>query len=79
MTSLNHIILRRDWETPLTTQKNKVPGHSPLNGYKTLTDARQKKKPQRQLLNGQWEFKLFDKPEDVDESFLHEHTYHEMK
>ena len=74
MTSLEHLILRRDWETPLTTQINKVPGHSPLNGYKTLADALQKQNPQRQLLNGQWEFKLFDKPENVDASFLCEHT-----
>ena len=74
MTSLAHIIQRRDWETPLSTQINKVRAHSPLNGYKTLADARQKQNPQRQLLNGQWEFKLFDKPEEVDGSFLNEQT-----
>lgn len=70
MTSLEQIIQRRDWETPLTTQINKVGAHSPLNGYKTLVDACHKKNPQKQLLNGDWEFKLFDKPEDVDGSFL---------
>lgn len=74
MTSLDHIIQRRDWETPLTTQINKVRAHSPLNGYKTLVDARQKQNPQRQLLNGQWEFKLFNKPEEVDSSFLNAQT-----
>jgi beta-galactosidase len=74
MTLFDHIIQRRDWETPVTTQINKVRAHSPLNGYKTLADARQKQNPQRQLLNGQWEFKLFDKPEEVDESFLNEQT-----
>ncbi|MBL4630855.1 MAG: beta-galactosidase, partial [Paraglaciecola sp.] len=72
MTSLDHIIQRRDWETPLTTQINKVSAHSPLNGYKSLVDARQKQNPQRRLLNGDWEFKLFDKPEAVDDSFLNE-------
>ena len=72
MTSLDHIIQRRDWETQLTTQINKVSAHSPLNGYQSLADARQKHHPQRQLLNGQWEFKLFDKPESVDASFLSE-------
>jgi beta-galactosidase len=72
MTSLKHILQRRDWETPLITQINTVSAHSPLNGYKTLADARQKQNPQRQLLNGQWEFKLFDKPEAVDESFIDE-------
>jgi beta-galactosidase len=74
MTLLDHILQRRDWETPLTTQINTVRAHSPLNGYKTLADARQKQKPQRQLLNGEWEFKLFDKPEAVDGSFLSEQT-----
>jgi beta-galactosidase len=74
MTSLDHIIQRRDWETPFTTQINIVRAHSPLNGYKTLDDARQKQNSQRQLLNGQWEFKLFDKPEDVDACFISEQT-----
>lgn len=74
MTSLAHLIQRRDWETPLTTQINKVSAHSPLNGYKTLADARHKKNPQRQLLNGLWEFKLFDSPEDVNEGLLSEQT-----
>jgi beta-galactosidase len=45
MTSLEHIIQRRDWETPFTTQINTVSAHSPLNGYKTLADARQKQNP----------------------------------
>jgi beta-galactosidase len=72
MTSLDHIIQRRDWETPLSTHINTVNAHSPLSGYKTLVDARQKQNPQRQLLNGQWEFKLFDKPEAVDKSFISE-------
>ncbi len=72
MTSLDHIIQRRDWETPLSTHINTVNAHSPLSGYKTLVDARKKQNPQRQLLNGQWEFKLFDKPEAVDKSFISE-------
>ena len=74
MTSLDHILQRRDWETPLTTHINTVRAHSPLNGYKNLADARQKHNPQRQLLNGDWEFRLFDKPEEVDGSFLSEQT-----
>jgi beta-galactosidase len=74
MTSFDHIIQRRDWETPLTTQINNVRAHSPLNGYKNLVDARQKQRSQRQLLNGNWEFKLFDKPEVVDVSFLDKQT-----
>jgi len=75
MTSFDHIIQRRDWETPLTTQINTLRAHSPLNGFKSISDARQKQNPQRQLLNGDWQFKLFDKPEEVDESFLDEQIY----
>lgn len=70
MISLDDIIQRRDWETPLSVQINKVKAHSPLNGYKTLDDARQKQNAQRQLLNGKWHFKLFNRPEEVDGSFL---------
>jgi beta-galactosidase len=76
MTSLDHIIQRRDWETPLSTQINNVRAHSPLHGYKTLADARQKQNSQRKLLNGDWEFKLFDKPEAVDVCFLSQQTTH---
>ena len=74
MTTLQQVILRRDWETPLSTQINNVKAHSPLNGYKTSADALHKLNTGRQLLNGQWQFKLFAKPEAVDDSFLEEHT-----
>jgi beta-galactosidase len=68
--SLDHIIQRRDWETPLSLQINKVKAHSPLNAYKSLDDARKKQNAQKTLLNGKWHFKLFDKPETVDDSLL---------
>jgi beta-galactosidase len=72
MKSLQHILQRRDWETPLSVQINQEKAHSPLNGYKTVTNARQKQDAQKQLLNGQWDFKLIAKPEDVDDSLLAE-------
>jgi beta-galactosidase len=72
MTSLQHILQRRDWETPLSVQINQEKAHSPLNGYKTVANARQKQDAQKQLLNGQWDFKLIAKPEDVDDSLLGE-------
>jgi beta-galactosidase len=72
MKSLQHILQRRDWETPLSVQINQEKAHSPLNGYKTVANARQKKNAQKQLLNGQWDFKLIAKPEDVDDSLLNE-------
>jgi beta-galactosidase len=70
MTNFSQIIQRRDWETPLSTQINQVRAHSPLNGFKNSTDARLRQNAQRQLLNGDWAFKLFDSPEDVDPSFI---------
>lgn len=72
MNSLQHILQRRDWETPLTVQVNQQKAHSPLNGYRTVEDARQKQHPQKRLLNGQWDFTLIAKPEDVDDSLLSE-------
>jgi beta-galactosidase len=70
MTSLQHIIQRRDWENPMSVQINQINAHSPLNGFKTREHARTHTAPQKHSLNGQWAFKLFDKPEDVDESLL---------
>lgn len=69
MTAVEHILRRRDWETPLTVEINKLKAHSPLNSYTTLSDACQKTNPQKQSLNGDWEFKLYSKPEEVDEFF----------
>ena len=72
MKTLQHILQRRDWETPLSLQINQEKAHSPLNGYKTVANARKKQDAQKQLLNGQWDFKLIAKPEDVDDSLLDE-------
>ncbi|MGJ8674439.1 MAG: beta-galactosidase [Pseudoalteromonas sp.] len=74
MNSLQHILQRRDWETPLSVQVNQQKAHSPLNGYRTVEDARQKQHPQKRLLNGQWDFKLIAKPEDVDDSLISEYV-----
>lgn len=72
MNSLQHILQRRDWETPLSVQVNQQKAHSPLNGYKTVEDALHKQNSQKRSLNGQWDFKLIAKPEDVDDSLLAE-------
>ena len=70
MPSLKQIIERRDWETHLSVQVNQLQAHSPLNAYKTDVDALHMKNAQKTLLNGVWAFRLFDKPEDVDDSLL---------
>ena len=70
MTTVKEIIQRRDWENPLSVQINQVRAHSPLYGYKTVTDALTKTNSQRVSLNGEWDFQLFSRPEDVPESFI---------
>lgn len=70
MTSLQQVIQRRDWETPQSVQVNQQRAHSPLNAYKSIDDARQNKGAQKRSLNGVWDFKLINRPEDVDEEFL---------
>ncbi|MBQ4832181.1 beta-galactosidase [Pseudoalteromonas sp. MMG010] len=70
MPSLQQIISRRDWENPISIQANQIRAHSPLNGFKTFEDACNNRHAQKQSLNGSWDFKLFDKPESVDESLL---------
>jgi len=70
MTHFNEIINRRDWENPLSFQVNQVKAHSPLRAYRTIEDAINKTNDNITLLNGDWQFRLFNKPESVSESFI---------
>lgn len=70
MANLAEILNRRDWENPQSIQVNKLKAHSPLHAYKTQADALNNSNTQRVSLNGQWDFQLFSKPEDVPESFI---------
>ncbi|GBL04677.1 beta-galactosidase [Glaciecola sp. KUL10] len=72
--SLSTVIARRDWETQQSVQANQIKAHSPLNGYLSVEDALHKQNAQKQCLNGHWDFKLFDKPELVDNSLLDQLT-----
>ncbi|MEM9418598.1 MAG: glycoside hydrolase family 2 TIM barrel-domain containing protein [Planctomycetota bacterium] len=59
------------WETPELTHTNRLPGRSPLTPYSTLASANRNdaaKSPWVQSLDGDWKFKMFDRPEVVPAS-----------
>ncbi|MFD2166154.1 beta-galactosidase [Thalassotalea euphylliae] len=70
MIGIKDVVARRDWENQLCFQVNQVRAHSPLNGYKSIEEALTKQNSQRRLLNGDWNFQLFDKPESVTDDFI---------
>ncbi|MEM9752584.1 MAG: glycoside hydrolase family 2 TIM barrel-domain containing protein [Planctomycetota bacterium] len=56
------------WETPELTHINRLPGRSPLTPFATAASARagdRTKSPWWRSLDGDWKFKLFDRPGDV--------------
>jgi len=70
MTTVKTILQRRDWENPLSIQVNQIRAHSPLKSYTTVADALAQTNAQTLSLNGEWQFQLFDSPEQVPESFI---------
>ncbi|MGO2507433.1 MAG: beta-galactosidase [Vibrio hibernica] len=66
------IIQRRDWENQQSVNIQCLKAHSPLASYRQIDHARDAVFSQRQSLNGQWAFKLFDAPEQVDGDFIHQ-------
>ncbi len=70
MNDINDIIARRDWENPLVSGVNRLPAHSPLSAYPTeLLALEEGPSPHRCVLNGQWSFCLYTKPESVPADF----------
>lgn len=68
------IVRRRDWENPQIVEVNKLRAHSPLNSYRAVMDACRQVNTQKRSLNGRWDFKLWGRPDDVDESILDSNT-----
>ncbi|MDH5918553.1 beta-galactosidase [Vibrio splendidus] len=70
MKAFSNIIQRRDWENPQSVNIHCLNTHSPLSSYRNLKHARDGIESQRKSLNGQWKFKYFDAPEQVDGEFI---------
>jgi len=62
---------RRDWENPGVIALHRLPMHVPLSSWRDLDAARLNKPSASAIsLNGLWNFRLFDRPEDVPDSWL---------
>ena len=61
-----------DWQTPSVSSINRMAAHSPLSSWRGEAEAlANKTSPSLISLDGQWQFYLFDRPEEVPESWLH--------
>lgn len=66
MRSLNDILACRDWENHQITRINTLAAHVPLRAFGSEEEARANSPSKHfQSLNGEWQFKLFNAPEDV--------------
>lgn len=74
MNAFSDLLSRRDWENPLVTGQNRLPGHSPLHAYTSHEDARRDHTSARQSLNGDWDFVLYDRPEQAEATFFESDT-----
>ncbi|CNH79142.1 beta-D-galactosidase [Yersinia thracica] len=68
--ALSQILSRRDWEKPQITQYNRLEAHPPFYSWRNISAAQDDNySPQRQLLNGQWTFSYFTRPESVPDKW----------
>ncbi len=66
MKTFEQIINAREWENQHVTHHNVVAAHAPLKAYTSKQAARENLLSDSQLsLNGDWKFKLFERPENV--------------
>lgn len=70
MPTVAQIVAQNDWQNPVVFQRNRVNAHSPHNGFMSLEDALQNTNAQKRSLNGTWDFRLFDAPQNVTESLV---------
>ncbi|MEQ4204160.1 glycoside hydrolase family 2 TIM barrel-domain containing protein [Actinopolymorpha sp. B9G3] len=59
----------RPWETPELTGVNRLPGRATLLPYASTEAARAQTQPRMLLLDGNWAFRLVDRPEDTPADF----------
>ena len=61
-------MLGRFWQTPEVTSQNRLPAHTPLSSWRNEEDALDDLSSSSRIsLDGDWQFTLFDRPEDVPE------------
>ena len=66
----------KDWHNPTCFAINRLPAHVPLRSFQNESKARAGTAGSRtQLLDGEWQFRLFDCPEDVPVSWLAEDAH----
>ena len=69
--SLKDLLARRDWQNPACTHYQRLAAHPPFSSWRNLNAARDDKSSEsRQILNGDWQFSYFDKPQAVPDSWL---------
>ncbi|SUI82909.1 Beta-galactosidase [Serratia quinivorans] len=69
--SLKDLLARRDWQNPACTHYQRLAAHPPFSSWRNLNAAREDKSSEsRQILNGDWRFSYFDKPQAVPDSWL---------
>lgn len=65
------VLARRDWENPVCTQINRLAAHPPFQSWRCVEDALNDRiSSSRSLLNGEWAFNYFPRPESVPTSWL---------
>lgn len=68
--SFAEIIARRDWEnSTIVESQTRLSAHVPLHSFSSIENALSGESSRRSL-NGNWQFKLFTCPEEVDGKFI---------
>jgi beta-galactosidase len=58
------------WQTQEVTSLNRLPAHTPLYSWRDEKSARENQSScSRMTLNGEWQFSLFESPEDVPDTW----------
>ena len=70
MTKISDLLHQNAWQNPTLVQHNRLPAHAPLAGYRSTDQARAQISPQRRLLNGDWSFAYFERPEAVPDAIV---------
>lgn len=71
MRTLADILVARDWENQHVCRLNTLSPHAPLHAYTNVEQAKEKQTSVNRVnLNGNWQFKLLERPEQVDERWF---------